>query len=50
MLKHIKKQHDVNIIGFYIIKRGRRWDLEKHVGEYKDYYDKDKKINKYALT
>ena len=45
LLKHIKKQHDVNIIGFYIIKRVRRWDLEKHVGEYKDYYDKDKKIN-----
>ena len=45
LLKHIKKQHDVNIIGFYIIKRVRRWDLERHVGEYKDYYDKDKKVN-----
>ena len=45
LLKHIKKQHDINIIGFYIIKRVRRWDLEKHVGDYKDYYDKDKKIN-----
>ncbi len=45
LLKHIKKQHDVNIIGFYIIKRVRRWDLEKHVGEYKDYYDKYKKID-----
>ena len=45
LLKHIKKQHDVNIIGFYIIKRVRRWDLERHVGEYKDYNEKDKKVN-----
>ena len=45
LLNHIKKQHDVNVIGFYIIKRVRRWDLEKHVGDYKDYYDKEKKVN-----
>ena len=24
LLKHIKRQHDVNIIGFYIIKRVRK--------------------------
>ena len=44
LLNHIKKQHDVNVIGFYIIKRVRRWDLERHVGDYKDYYDKEKKV------
>ena len=44
LLKHIKRQHDVNIIGFYIIKRVRKWDLERHVGDYKDYYDKEKKV------
>ena len=46
LLNHIKKQHDVNVIGFYIIKRVRKWDLERHVGDYKDYYDK-KKSNEY---
>ena len=44
LLKHIKRQHDVNVIGFYIIKRVRKWDLERHVGDYKDYYDKEKKV------
>ena len=44
LLNHIKKQHDVNVVGFYIIKRVKRWDLEKHVGDYKDYYDKAKKV------
>ena len=44
LLKHIKNQHDVNVIGFYIIKRVRKWDLERHVGDYKDYYDKEKKV------
>ena len=43
-LKHIKKQHDVNVIGFYIVKRVRRWDLERYIGEYKDWSDKDKKV------
>ena len=32
------------MIGFYIIKRVRKWDLERHVGDYKDYYDKEKKV------
>ena len=44
LLKHIKKQHDVNVIGFYIVKRVRRWDLERYIGEYKDWSDKDKKV------
>ena len=44
LLNHIKKSHGANVIGFYIIKRVRKWDLERHVGEYKDYYDKEKKV------
>jgi hypothetical protein len=28
------------VIGFYIIKRVRRWDIEKHIKDYKDYSDK----------
>ena len=44
-LKHIKKEHDVNVIGFYIVKRLRRWDIERYIGEYKDWNDKEKKIN-----
>ena len=37
LLNHIKKQHDANVIGFYIIKRVRRWDLERYIKDYKDY-------------
>ena len=40
LLNHIKNQHDVNIIGFYIVKRIRKWDIEKHIKDYKDYSDK----------
>ena len=46
LLSHIKSKHDVNTIGFYIIKRVRRWDLERNVGDYKDYYDKMNKVNR----
>ena len=45
LLNHIKKQHDVNIVGFYIVKRIRRWDIERYIGEYKDWNDKEKKVN-----
>jgi hypothetical protein len=44
LLKHIKNQHDVNVVGFYIVKRMRRWDIERHIGDYKDWNDKEKKI------
>ena len=43
LLNHIKNQHDVNVIGFYIVKRLKRWDIERYIGEYKDWNDKEKK-------
>jgi len=42
LLNHIKKTHEANVIGFYIVKRVRRWDIEKHINNYKDYSDKEK--------
>ncbi len=44
LLNHIKKK-DVNVIGFYIVKRVRRWDIEKYIENYKDYSDKISKYN-----
>ena len=45
LLNHIKNHHDVNVIGFYIVKRLRRWDIERYIGDYKDYEDKYKKVD-----
>ena len=42
LLNHIKKTHGANVIGFYIIKRVRRWDIEKHINNYKDWNHKEK--------
>jgi hypothetical protein len=47
LLNHIKNQHDVNVIGFYVVKRLRRWDIEKYIGQYKDWNDKEQKIAKF---
>ena len=38
--------YDVNIIGFHVIKRVKRWDIEKHINNYKDYNDKIQQYNK----
>ena len=46
LLKHIKKTHKCNVIGFYVIKRVKRWDIEKHINNYKDYSDKIGQYNK----
>ena len=46
LLNHIAKTYDVNIIGFYVIKRVKRWDIEKHINNYKDYNDKIQQYNK----
>ena len=45
LLNHIKKSHGANVIGFYIVKRVRRWDLEKYINNYTDYSDKIAKYN-----
>jgi len=45
LLNHIKKSYNVNVIGFYIIKRVRRWDIEKYITNYTDYSDKIAKYN-----
>jgi len=46
LLSHIGKTYDVNIIGFYIIKRVKRWNIEKYINDYKDYNDKQNQYNK----
>ena len=33
------------MIGFYIVKRVRRWDIEKYITNYTDYSDKMAKYN-----
>tara|TARA_R100000657_G_C4614327_1_gene66376 strand:- start:133 stop:672 length:540 start_codon:yes stop_codon:yes gene_type:complete len=45
LLNHIKKSHGANVIGFYIVKRVRRWDIEKYIDNYTDYSDKIAKYN-----
>ena len=45
LLNHIKKSHGANMIGFYIVKRVRRWDIEKYIKNYTDYSDKIAKYN-----
>ena len=45
LLEHIKKSHGANVIGFYIVKRVRRWDIEKYITNYTDYSDKIAKYN-----
>ena len=45
LLNHIKKSHGANVIGFYIVKRVRRWDIEKYIKNYTDYSDKIAKYN-----
>ena len=45
LLNHIKKSYGANIIGFYIVKRVRRWDIEKYIKNYTDYSDKIAKYN-----
>ena len=45
LLNHIKKSHGANVIGFYIVKRVRRWDIEKYINNYTDYSDKIAKYN-----
>ena len=41
LLDYISKEYDTNVIGFYLLKRVRRWDLERYA-EGKDYYAREK--------
>jgi len=43
LLSMIKSDHNPTIVGFYIIKRIRRWELDRFIGTYTDYQDKDRK-------
>ena len=40
LLEHLQKAHKCNVIGFYVVKRVKRWDIEKYINNYKDYSDK----------
>ena len=42
LLNHIRKTHKANVIGFYIIKRVKRWDIERYINNYKDYSHKER--------
>jgi hypothetical protein len=46
LLTHLQKEHKCNVIGFYVIKRVKRWDIEKYINNYKDYSDKIAQYNK----
>ena len=46
LLGHLQKEHKCNVIGFYVIKRVKRWDIEKYINNYKDYTDKINQYNK----
>ena len=41
LLNHIKSEHNVNVIGFFLLKRIRKWDLER-MCKGKDYYEREK--------
>ena len=43
LLDMIKKDYNPTIVGFYIVKRIRRWDMDRFIGAYTDYEDKEKK-------
>src|SRR6056300_1683519 len=42
LLTLIKKTNDANIIGFYILKRVKRWDIERYM-DAKDYVERSRK-------
>ena len=42
LLRHIGKEYDTNVIGFYILKKVRQMDIEQHIVA-KDYFDRQRK-------
>ena len=45
LLNHIGKKYKANVIGFYILKRVKRWDIEKYFKDAKDFNDRQKKYD-----
>ena len=46
LLLDMLKEHGTTNVGFYVIKRLRRWDMDRYIGAYKDYADKEIKVAK----
>ena len=47
LLNVLQKEHGINTIGFYVVKRlARTWDLESYIGDYKDWNHKQELIAK----
>jgi len=46
LLEHLQKAHKCNVIGFYVVKRIKRWDIEKYINDYKNYDDKISQYNR----
>ena len=46
LLDIIRKRHNISTIGFYITKKLRGWEIDRYVGDYKNFMDKDNKIQK----
>src|SRR5210317_230945 len=45
LLTVLKNQYGINTIGFYVVKRlNRMWELESMIGKYKDWNDKQSKL------
>ena len=44
LLNHIKTEHKVNVIGFFLLKRIRKWDLERMCTA-KTYLEREKEYN-----
>jgi len=45
LLNVLKDQYQINTIGFYVVKRlNRMWELESMIGKYKDWSDKQSKL------
>ena len=45
LLTVLKNQYGINTIGFYVVKRlNRMWELESMIGQYKDWNDKQSKL------
>ena len=50
LLNHIKQEHNIKVLGFYLLKRVRKWDLERYAiatdwnGRHKEYLSMRKQM------